>query len=261
PGVLPGCHVEGDRVDRGQRFPGAGFYVRDVLLVHRDIVAGGEPAEVPADEMRPRIRQRNGRGAYVSGHVLGQVDVVDGHPPGVDDVDEHQGVVAGEVDVDVVWGVVGAVPGQLGALAPDLEGVVVGEGDLRGRAGRVVVPLQPTLGFLVPDADHVPAEQRGRAGVVGVVVGVDQVGHRVGHPVGGGDLVHGPLQVTADARRRVEQHDAVRCGQERRLIDAVGDVVEVPLYASDVVALVVEGRAERGPGDRRVVGGVVGGWW
>src|SRR6266480_5160966 len=84
PGVLPGCHVEGDRVDRGQRFPGAGFDVGDVLLVHRDVVAGGEPAEVPADEVCPRVVQRNGRGAYVPGHVLGQVDVVDGHPAGVD---------------------------------------------------------------------------------------------------------------------------------------------------------------------------------
>jgi len=26
----------------------------------------------------------------------------------------------------------------------------------------------------MPDADHVPAEQRGRAGVVGVVVGIDK---------------------------------------------------------------------------------------
>jgi len=29
------------------------------------------------------------------------------------------------------------------------------------------------------------------------------------HAVGGGDLVHGPLQVAADGRGRVEQHHAV----------------------------------------------------
>ena len=54
--------------------------------------------------------------------------------------------------------------------------------------------------------------------MVVVVVRVDQVRHAVGHPVGGGDLVHGASQVAADGRRRVEQHDAVAGGQERRLV-------------------------------------------
>jgi hypothetical protein len=36
--------------------------------------------------------------------------------------------------------------------------------------------------------------------MVGVVVRVDQVGHRVGHALGCGDLVDGPLQVVADGR-------------------------------------------------------------
>jgi hypothetical protein len=89
--------------------------------------------------------------------------------------------------------------------------------------------------------------------VVGVVVGVDEVGDGVADAVGGGDLVDGPLQVVADGRGRVEQHDAVGGGQERRLVGAVGDPVEVPLHPVDVVALVVEGRAERGARDRRVV--------
>ncbi len=75
----------------------------------------------------------------------------------------------------------------------------------------------------MPDPDDVAVEQRGRGGVVGVVVGVDQVGHRAGHAVGGGDLLHRPPQVAADGRGRVEQHDAVPGGQERRLVDAVGD--------------------------------------
>src|SRR6185437_15758714 len=107
---------------------------------HRDVVAGGEPAEVPADEVGPGVGQRDGRGGHVPGDVLGEVDVVDRHPAGVDHVDEHQGVVAGEVDVDVVRRVVGAVPGQFDALAAHLEGVAVGEGDLRRRPARGVVP-------------------------------------------------------------------------------------------------------------------------
>src|SRR5260370_24475089 len=245
--------------------PGRGLDVGDVLVVHRDVIAGGEPADVPADEVRPRVGQRDGRGAHVPDDVLAEVEVVDGHPAGVDDVDEHQGVVARKGDVDVVRRVVGAVPGQLDALPAHLQGVAAGEGHVRHGPGRVVVPQQQPPGLLVPDANDVAVEQRGRAGVVGVVVGVDQVGHRVGHAVGGGDLVHGPPQVTADAGGRVEHHDAVRGGQEGRLVDAVGDPVQVPLDASDVVALVVEGRAKRGPGNRRVIGQVrgavgAGGW-
>ena len=42
------------------------------------------------------------------------------------------------------------------------------------------------------------------AGVVGVVVGVDQLRDPVGHVVGGGDLIHRQTQVGADARRRAD---------------------------------------------------------
>jgi hypothetical protein len=105
----------------------------------------------------------------------------------------------------------------------------------------------------VPDPEHVPVKQRRRAAVVGVVVRVDEVRHPVGDAVGGGDLVDGPAQVAADGRGRVEQHDAVGGGQERGLVDAVGDVVQVPLDPPDVIALLVQGRAQRGRGDRRVV--------
>jgi hypothetical protein len=45
---------------------------------------------------------------------------------------------------------------------PDLEGVPVGERDLRGRSRRVVVAQQQSAGLLVPGADDVPVEQRGR---------------------------------------------------------------------------------------------------
>ena len=137
------------------------------------------------------------------------------------------------------------MPGQLGALTAHLQGVAVGERHFRDGPGGVIIAQQQPPGLLVPDPGHVPVEQEGRAGVVGVVVGVDEVGHRAGHAVGGGDLVHRPPQVAADGRGRVEQHDAVLGGQERRLVDAVGDPVEVPVDTSDVVPLLVQGRAER----------------
>ncbi len=157
------------------------------------------------------------------------------------------------------------MPGQFHALAPDLEGVAVGECDIWRGPGRAVVAQQQAAGLLVPDVDYVAVEQRGGTAMVVVVVGVDQVGHPVGHAVGGGHLVDGAAQVAADGRGRVEQHDAIAGGQERRLVGAVGDPVQVPLHAADVVALVVEGHAERGRGNRCVVGQVrgargAGGW-
>ena len=97
------------------------------------------------------------------------------------------------------------------------------------RPRRVVVAQQEPPGLLVSDADDVVVEQEGRAGVVGVVVRVDEVGDLVGHAVGGGDLVDGPLDVVADGGRGVEQDHAVGGGQERRLVGAVGHPVEVSL--------------------------------
>jgi hypothetical protein len=164
--------------------------------------------------MRPGIGQRDVGGPHVADHVLAEIEVVDGHPAGVDDVDEHEGVVAREMDVDVIRRVVGAVPGQLDSLPSHLQGVSVGERHLGHRAGRVVVTQQEPPGFLVPDPDHV-AEYGGRGAVVGVVVGVDQVDHSVAHALGGGDLVDRAAQVVTDGRRRVEQHDAVSGNQER----------------------------------------------
>ena len=201
-----------------------------------------------------RVRRR----LEVAGDVLGQVGDVDRRPARIDDVDQHQRVVVGQVDDDVVRRVVGAVPGQLDPLTADLQGAAVLERLLVRGSGRVVVAQQQPPGLLVADANHACVEQRGRAGVVGVVVRVDQVGDGVADAVGGGDLVDGPLEVVADGRRRVEQDDAVGGGQERRLVGAVGDPVEVPLDPADVVALVVEGGAERRARDRRVVGQGVG---
>src|SRR6201996_605968 len=126
-------------VDRGQRLARAGFDVGDVLLVYRDVLAGRHAAQVPADEVRPRVVKRDGRGAGIPDDVVAEVEVVDRYPAGVDHVDEHQGVVVGEVDVDVVRRVVGPVPGQFDALAADFQGVAVGEGHVRDGAGGVIV--------------------------------------------------------------------------------------------------------------------------
>ena len=46
---------------------------------------------------------------------------------------------------------------------------------------------------------------------------------------------------------------AVPGGQERRVVVPVGDPVEIPLYLCDVVALVVDRGAERGPRTRHVI--------
>src|SRR6202012_2868549 len=100
--VPPPGPVVGDRVDGGQGLAGTGFDVGDVLLVDRDVVAGGQAAQVPRDEAGPRVGQGDVGGAHVADDVFGQVEVVDGHPAGVDHVDEHEGVVARKVDVDVV---------------------------------------------------------------------------------------------------------------------------------------------------------------
>ena len=48
-----------------------------------------------------------------------------------------------------------------------------------------------------------------RAGVVGVVMRVDEVCDLAADAVRGGDLVDRPLNVVADGRGRVEQDDAV----------------------------------------------------
>ena len=222
--------------------------------------AGAQPAHVAADEVLPRVGQGLGGGGDGAGDVLVEVEAVERHPAGQVDVDQHQRVVGREVDVDVVGRVVGAVPGQVDPLPADAQRAVGLEGHVGHRPGRVVVPGQQPLGLDVADPDHVAAEQRRGAEVVGVVVRVDDVGHLVGHAVGGRDLVDGALQVVPDARGCVEQHHPVLGGQEGRLVGAVGDPVQVPLHPPDEVALRVDGRAERGRRYRRVVGQrVVGG--
>ena len=79
--------------------------------------------------------------------------------------------------------------------------------------------------------------------MIGVVMGIDEMRHLVADAVGGGDLIHGPLDVVTDRGRRVEQDDAVGCRQERGLVGPVRDPVEVRLDSPDVVPLLVD----RGP--------------
>src|ERR1700693_3494829 len=86
-----------------------------------------------------------------------------------------------------------------------------------------------------------------------MVVRVDEVGHLVAYAVRRGDLIHGALDVVTDGWRLAEQNDAVRCRQEGCLVGAVGDPVKVPLHPADVVALLIQGGAERRTWDWRVV--------
>src|SRR5579864_1069449 len=85
------------------------------------------------------------------------------------------------------------------------------------------------------------------------MVRVDQVLDLVADAVRGGDLVDRPLDVVADRRRRVEQYNPIRRGQERALICAVGDVIQVSLDAADVVVLLVQRGAESRARNRCVV--------
>ena len=59
-----------------------------------------------ADEVLPRIRECVRGRLDVAGGVLGQVREVDGRPTGIDDVDQRQRVVVGQVDDHVVGRVV-----------------------------------------------------------------------------------------------------------------------------------------------------------
>ena len=87
-------------------------------------------------------------------------------------------------------------------------------------------------------------------------LGPCQASDLVGQAAGGGHLVHGAPDVVADVRGRVEDHDAVGGGQERRHVDVVGDRVKVPLDLPDVAPVLVQGRLR----DRRD-GGVLGQAW
>jgi hypothetical protein len=81
-------------------------------------------------------------------------------PAREDHVHQHQRFVLGRVNVDVVRGVVRAVVSEFQALPANPQGVPVVEGDVWGRAVRVVVTQQQAAGFGVTDADYVVARDR-----------------------------------------------------------------------------------------------------
>src|SRR6266540_1496525 len=102
PRVLAVLLEVGSRIDGFDRLPRVVGDVRDVLLMQRHVVPRAEPAVVTADVMLPRVRERVRRCLDVAGDVLAQVRVVDRRPARIDDVDQHQRVVVGQVDEDVV---------------------------------------------------------------------------------------------------------------------------------------------------------------
>jgi hypothetical protein len=141
----------------------------------------------------------------------------------------------------------GCAPHRREACIARIEGEVgTGRVGSLSRVSSRLLSAEPTRTTSRPNSDA-------GADVVGVVVGVDRVGHLVGDSVGGSDLVDRPLQVVPDARGRAEQHHALAGGQEGRLVGAVGDPVQGLLHPADEVALVVDGRAQRrgGWGRRR----------
>ena len=62
------------------------------------------------------------------------------------------------------------MPGQVDALASNIEGAAVQEGLFGCGSRGVIVTEQQLPRLLVPDADDVSSEQRRGAGVVGVVM-------------------------------------------------------------------------------------------
>src|SRR5712691_9216328 len=117
----------GRRIDGVEGDPRAGLEVGHVSLVHHDVLAGAEPAQMATDEGLPRVGQRCGRHSQVARDVVRQVNDIHGHPTRVHDVDHHQGVVLGKVDDAVVGRVVRAVPCELDPLTTNLQGPAIAE--------------------------------------------------------------------------------------------------------------------------------------
>jgi hypothetical protein len=161
-------------VDRPQGLLDAIDDVVHVLLVEHHVGAGAQPAHVASDEVLPRVGHGRVRGGDGTRDVLVQVEAVERHPAGQEEVDQHERVVVGKVDVAVVWGVVGAVvwgvvgavPREVNTLPAHVECVLGLEGDVRDRPGRVVLACQQLLGLDLPDPHHVRPEQRRAADVV-----------------------------------------------------------------------------------------------
>ena len=160
PDVLAVLHEIRRRVDGVDRVPRALRDVLHVLLVEGEVVPRAEPAHVAADEVLPRVGKSCGGGRDVALDVLGEVALVDGRPARVDDVHEHERVVVGQVDEDVVGRVIRAVPRQLDTFASDLESAAVLKGLFGSGPCGVVVPQQELPGLLVPYARDAFVEQR-----------------------------------------------------------------------------------------------------
>src|SRR5712692_9995414 len=125
PGVLPVLHEERSWIDGAKRLSNAGVDVSHVLLVQRDVIAGAKPAKVAADVVLPWVGKGVSRGRDVPRNVFGEVRDVNGRPPTVHDVDEHQCVVYWEMDIAVVRRVIVDVPRPLDALAGAAESPTV----------------------------------------------------------------------------------------------------------------------------------------
>ena len=90
--------------------------------------------------------------------------------------------------------------------------------------------------------DEVVAEKVGSTGVIGMVMGVNEMRDGVADAFSLGDFVHRTAEIVADGRRSVEEHNPFSCRQKRRLVGTVGDPEQVPLNSPDVVTLLVQGR-------------------
>ena len=183
--------------------------------------------------------------------VLGDGDVLERRPPGEDHIHEHERLLAGRPDEDVVRGVIGPVEGEFQRLASHCQGVAVLERHLRWWAVRVVVAQQQGAALAVADPYHIRAEQGRCPDVVGVGVRVDQVRDLAGPAVGLGDRADRAQQVVADGRRRVDQDHAVSGGEEHGRVERVGHPVQVALDLADEVAVGVDRGPQRPFGYRR----------
>src|SRR4029077_16568982 len=107
PFVVAVLGEERGRVDVGQGLLDVGDDVRHILLVQDHVGTSADPSHMAAYEVLPRVGHGRVRGGDGAGDVLIQIEAVERHPAGQIDVDQHQRVMVGKVDVDVVGGVVG----------------------------------------------------------------------------------------------------------------------------------------------------------
>lgn len=80
PGVRRVLLEVGRGVDGGDRGPGAGLQVGDVLDLGEAVGAGAEAAEVAADQRRLRVAHGHVLGADPAGDVLGDAEALERHP-------------------------------------------------------------------------------------------------------------------------------------------------------------------------------------